>query len=61
MLFFTPFCFFSFLRCLNLCPEFLGHVGKWIDKEDKVDSKMYDATHRKISNYNIHMAQYLQK
>ena len=30
---------FLFLRYLNFCTEYFGHVGKWLDKKVKVISK----------------------
>ena len=33
--------FFLLLRYLNFCPDFFGHVGKWLDKKTKVNFKIY--------------------
>ena len=49
----------SFLRCLNVCPDFCGHVGKRLDKKPKVNFKIYDVTDLGTSNYNTHIAQYI--
>ena len=35
---------FSFLRYLSFCPNFCGHVGKWLAKKAKVNFKIYDVT-----------------
>ena len=35
---------FLFLRLLNFCPDFLGHVGKRLDKKPKVNFITYDVT-----------------
>ena len=31
----------SFLRYLNFCPDFFDHVGKGLDKKDKVSFKIF--------------------
>ena len=38
-----------------------GHVEKWLDKEAKVNFKIYDATDWMVDNYNTHFAQYFKK
>ena len=39
MLFYFTEKLFSFLRYLNCCPNFFGHLGKWLDKKDNVNLK----------------------
>ena len=31
-----------FLRNLYFCPDFLGHVGKWLNSKPEVNFKIYD-------------------
>ena len=33
---------FSFLRYFNFCPDVFGHIGKQVDKNAKVNFKIYD-------------------
>ena len=33
---------FSFLRYFNFCPDVIGHIGKQVDKNAKVNFKIYD-------------------
>ena len=33
-----------FIRYLNLCPAFFGHMGKVLDKKAKINFKIYDVT-----------------
>ena len=33
---------FLFLRYINFCPDFFGHVGKRLDKEAEINFKIYD-------------------
>ena len=46
---------FKFLSCL------FGHVGKRLDKRDKVNFKFYDITALSTNTYAAHIAQYLEK
>ena len=48
---------FWFLRYLNFCPDFFGHVGKRLDKKAKANFKICDVTTWKTGNYNRHTAQ----
>ena len=52
---------FSFLRYLNFCPDFSGHVEKRLDKKAKVNFKTYDVISRETNYNNTHIAQYLWK
>ena len=45
----------------NFCPEFLGHVGKRLDKKAKVNFNTFEVTDWKTNNYNTDIAQYLKK
>ena len=47
-----------FLKILHFCPDFFGHVEKWLDKKNKINFKIYDVTDDK---YNTHIVQYLKK
>ena len=51
--YFTLKACFIVLRCLNLCPDFYGHVGKQLDKKTKVNFKICDLKNQETSNYNI--------
>ena len=42
----------SFLRYLNFCPDFFGHIEKRLDKKTKVNLKIYDAKDWQTNNYN---------
>ena len=48
-------------RYLNFYLDFIGHVGKRLDKKAKNDFKIYNVINRKTNNYNLHIAQYLKK
>ena len=50
-----------FLRYLNFCPDFCGHVKKRFHKKAKVNSKYYDFTGWETNIYNTHIAQFLEK
>ena len=52
---------FSFLRYLNLCPQFFNHVRKRLEKKAKVNFKIYDVINWDIINYNTYINQYLMK
>ena len=60
-------CFYSssklvpFLRYLNFCPDFFGHVGKQFVKKAMANLKIYDVTTWITSNSNKHIGQYLKK
>ena len=49
------------LKISTFCHEFLGLVGKWLDKKAKVNFKTYDVLHWETKNYSSHIAQYLKK
>ena len=61
MLFISTWKLFSFLRYLNLWPNFFGDARKWLDKKAKVDFQMHDAIYLEANNYNTHIAQYFKK
>ena len=44
MLFISSYQLFSFLRYLNVRPDFFGHEGKRLDKKAEVNFKIYDVT-----------------
>ena len=48
---------FPFLRYLNFCPDFFGHVEKRLDKKVKVYFKIYDVINWETNNYNTYIAQ----
>ena len=52
---------FSFWRRLKFCSDLFGHVGKWPDKKDKFNFKIYDVIQWETNNYNTFIAQYLKK
>ena len=52
---------FLFLRYLNFCPEFCGHVGERPDKKVKINFKINDVTDWEMNNCNTHIVQYLKK
>ena len=60
MLFISPKQLFLFLRYLTFCSNFFGLVGKQLDKNAKVNFKIY-VTHWEQNDYNTHIAQYLKK
>ena len=43
------------------CPDFFGHVRKWLDKKSKGNFKIYDFKNWETNNYNKHIARYLKK
>ena len=61
MLFISPQKLFSYLKYLNLCPEFFVHVGKTLDKKANVNFKVYEVINWETNNCNTHIAQYLKK
>ena len=56
MLFVSSKKFFPFLRRLNFCRDFFGHVGKRLDKKAKVIFKIYNVINWETNNYNTHIA-----
>ena len=52
---------FSFLRYLNFCPGFFGHIRRRLDNKAKFNFKIYDGTIWETSNYNTYIAQHLKK
>ena len=52
---------FLFLRYLNFCLNFFGHVGKRLDKKAKVYFRIYDVINREANNCNIDIDQYFKK
>ena len=61
LLFISSQKLFSFLRYLNFCRNFFGHVGNCLDKKAKLNFKIYDVTNLKTNNYNAHIVKYLKK
>ena len=61
MLFISSEELFSFLRYLNFCLDFFGHVGKRLDKKLKVNLKIYVVTAWLTNYYNTHIGQYIKK
>ena len=61
MLFISPRKLLLFLRYLNFCPDSFGHVGKRLDKNAKVDFKMYDVKNLGANNCNTHIALYFKE
>ena len=61
MLFISCRKLFSFLRYLGFCPNFYGHVGKWLDEKAKVNFKYYGATDWTIVNCYTNTAQYFKE
>ena len=61
MLFISPEKLFLFLRYLNFCPDFFGHVGNGLGRGAKVNFKNYYVINWKTDTSNIHTAQYLKK
>ena len=48
---------FSFLRYLNFCSDFFGHVGQRVDKIANVKFKIHDVANWKTNKYIMHIAQ----
>ena len=46
-----------FLRNLYFCPDFLGHVGKWLNSKPEVNFKIYDFATWLANNSNTHIFQ----
>ena len=44
---------FVILRCLNFCPDFYGHVGKQLDKKNKVNFRIYDIKNWETNNIYV--------
>ena len=51
--FISPYKLFLFVRYLIFCPDIFGHVGTRIDKEIKVNLKIYDVTTWLKNKFNI--------
>ena len=50
-----------YLRYVNFCSDLFGHAGNRLDKNAKVNSKIYDVTNWEANNYyNKHIARYLR-
>ena len=49
------------LKIFKFLSWLFGHVGKRLDKKDKVSFKFYDATAWLTNNRNTHIAQYFEK
>ena len=50
-----------FLRYIDFCRDFFGHVGKHLNKKVKGIFKIYDFINWEINNFKTHSAQYLKK
>ena len=61
MLFISSLELFWSLGYLNFRPDFFGHVGKRLNQEANVNSKIYDVTTWETNNYNKHIGRYLKK
>ena len=59
-LYFTLKALFVF-EIFKFLSDFVGHVGKRLDKKAKVSFKIYDVIKWKANNYNTHVVQYLKK
>ena len=44
---------FSFLRFLKFCPDFFLHVGKWLDKKDQFNFKIFDLIYWETNDYKF--------
>ena len=49
------------VKIFNFCPDFFGHVGKWLDKKTEIIFKIYDVINWKANNYHTLIAPYLKK
>ena len=47
-------------KMFRICPDFFGHVRKWLDKKAKVNFQIYDVATWEKSNYNTYIAQHLK-
>ena len=45
----------------KLCPDYFGHVGKWLDKKVNNNLNIFDVIKWETINYNKHIAQNLKK
>ena len=61
MFFTLPKKLFLFLIYLNFCPDFFGHVEKWLDQKAKANLKIYGVIKWEANTYNTYTAQYLKK
>ena len=57
VLFIPPWKLFLFLSYLNFCPDFFGHVGKWLDKKAKVNLKTHNAINWETNKCNTQHCQ----
>ena len=48
-------------KIFKFCSDLFGYVEKQIDKNAKVNFKIYDATKWNTNNYYKHIARYLKK
>ena len=55
MLFISSQELFLFLRYLNVCSNFFGHVGKRLGKKVKVNLKTYDVKNWERNNCNTQL------
>ena len=46
---------------LTFCLDFIGYVGKRLDKRVSANSKIHDVVDWATNNYNAHITQYLKK
>ena len=49
------------LKIFKFLSELFGHVAKWPDKKDKVNSKFYDVTAWLANNFDTLIVQYFKK
>ena len=52
---------FFVLKIFKFLSQLLGHVAKQLDYKDQVNLKFCDVTAWLTINFNIHIAQYLEK
>ena len=53
--------FLSVLKYLIFFPDVFCQVGKWLDKEVKINFKIFDVTNWETNHYNTHNTQYQKK
>ena len=56
MRFIAPGKLILFVKYLDFCPDYLGHVGKWFDKKAKVIFIFCDINNWKKKYYNKFIA-----
>ena len=49
------------LKIFKFLSSLFGHVGKQLDKKDKVNFRFYDVTAWLTNSCNTHICQYLEK